>query len=713
MSSPVVVMTQENHSALIFPRGYLGDLFDAYRKACEGSKYDRSRKLSIAPLSVVPTILQRLRDIGLAIDVSPELVQALQETTAQQWVDLQSAKERAHAVDKEIQRLRPGKAIRPYQLDGISWLAPRSAAVLADDMGVGKTLQTLAAVPPRTPILVICPANAKGVWRREAAMWRPNLDVVTVEGRDNFRWPEPGQIVIMNYDILPKGHKKECEDKFCLGCAAFLEKAPKGLTVIGDEAHMLKSAKAQRTRAFRALAERARKVGGRSWLLTATPLLNRPPELWNVFQCAGVAQIAFQNSATFKELFSARQDRFGATQWGAPSDEVASRIQKVMLRRTKVDVAKDLPRKSYKILDVAIDKKTIALLDEVLKEIGSTSEEIEALVESGRVLKFEQISAVRAALATAKIPAMLDRVQDYEDAEEPLVVFSVHRAPIDALRNREGWKVITGDTVKPGERQGIEEAFQRGELKGVGCTIQAGGVAITLTRACNALMVDEMWTPGLNQQAEDRILRIGQERPVLIEKLVASHPLDERVALLLTRKAELVEATVEAARQQGSLEQQTMQTDLSFGRAYPPDYILCPYPDRKTDLSDLRSNISTSSVEEELKARQATVEAVGAEQEKLKDELQRQEIERKQKFHGPRTPQEEWAASALRMLDDLDPDRAREQNGAGFNKIDGGLGSSLRRQLDERGLSDTQWRVLFTLLRKYHRQVGRIPGEGE
>jgi SNF2 family DNA or RNA helicase len=159
------------------------------------------------------------------------------------------------------------------------------------------------------------------------------------------------------------------------------------------------------------------------------------------------------------------------------------------------------------------------------------------------------MSLVAKALAIAKIPAMLRMVEDFEEQEEPLVVFSAHRAPIDELEKRKGWGVITGDT-SPEERSRLEARFQAGDLLGIGCTIRAGGVSITLTRACNALFVDREWTPALNSQAEDRTYRIGQDRPVLITTLVADHPLDLRVTELTTDKQVLIDASVDAARMQ-------------------------------------------------------------------------------------------------------------------------------------------------------------------
>ena len=135
----------------------------------------------------------------------------------------------------------------------------------------------------------------------------------------------------------------------------------------------------------------------------------------------------------------------------------------------------------------------------------------------------------------------------YEDAGEPVVMFSAHVAVTKTLGAREGWATITGST-DPKVRTQIEDDFQAGKLKGVACTIKAGGVAITLTRAANSVFIDEEWTPSLNEQAQDRIYRIGQSRGVVITRLVASHALDRRVAELLAEKTEIIDGSVNAAR---------------------------------------------------------------------------------------------------------------------------------------------------------------------
>ena len=468
------------------------------------------------------------------------------------------------------------------------------------------TLQAIVSLPPNVPALIVAPAVAKGVWRGEFRTWRPQRQVSMLSGRDSFHWPRGDEILVTNYDILPQihdvtgaltgraceghfppvpckacaikvvmvgdtprtvkeGHLEACNERgnflplvHCPGCHPFLKDAPPHMVLIADEAHYLKSMKADRTRRFRALSDAVRKKEGRVWLLTGTPLENKPPELWAVFQAAGIAEEAFGDFDSFVEMFKGQALPYGGYEWGLPDDDIRERLRRVTLRRMRVDVLPQLPVKVWSDYEVELDAHCVRACEKFLKEQGKDVEQIIRMLESGK-MDFDKIAMIRAALATAKIPAMIKIVQDFEERDEPLIVFSAHRAPIDTLEKRPGWAVITGD-VSPDKRKEIEEHFEAGSdrerlkkigktapLKGVGLTIRAGGVALTLVRANTALFVDRDWKPTANAQAEDRLVRIGQKRGVIIMTLYGNHPLDERVTEVLEKKTRLISASVDTA----------------------------------------------------------------------------------------------------------------------------------------------------------------------
>jgi len=546
------------------PASFLGgDLFQTYRNACakggaKAKKDEVGRWYNACSMQGVMYLAAALRDAGFVVDIDPGLVATISAAADAAETDVAAADERAAALDAILKK--KGLALFGFQYTGVKWLAAQKAAMLCDDMGLGKTIQALVALPEAAPVLVLSPAVAKGVWQREIMKWRGEYSVTLLEGRGSFRWPAPGEIVCTNYDILPDPE-------------TLPPGAPAGLVVVADEAHVLKNTKAQRTQRARAILKLAReKLDGRTWGLTATPLLNRPMELWSILTTFGLAGITFGSWPRFIELMDGRQDRWGGWSWGKPSPEVGALLRRAMLRRMRSEVLKDLPPKVRALQTGAISKNLTKQLDKLQARIEETQGAWNTLFamhghappkrgEDGKI-PFEEISAARAALAEAKIPAMLAMVESCEEQDSPLLVFSAHLAPLHALRDREGWALITGETSAT-ERTAIEDRFQKGELRGVACSIKAGGVAITLTRATNEIFVDREWTPALNNQAEDRAHRIGQVNSLTIHELVADHPMDARVTDLLLEKQTLIDNTVERATVSGDAAVATMADHLN------------------------------------------------------------------------------------------------------------------------------------------------------
>lgn len=516
----------------ITPVGYLGESFATYRAACSrgGARYNHDFKCNEVVLDAFATLTDSLRNAGFTLDITPELAATIQARAHAAKSDVIAANSRALAMDMALKA--KGLSLFAFQHVGVSWMAPRTCAMLLDEMGLGKTIQALLAAPADAPVLVICPAVAKGVWQREAAKWRSDLKVTVLDGRGSFRWPSVNEMVITNFDILPEAPPV----------------APTGVVVIGDEVHALKSGKTARTKRCKAVCTAAREASGRTWGLTATPLLNRPPELWTILTVFGLEREIFGSWPRFVALFNGRQNKWGGYEWGQPDPQVGELMRRGTLRRLRTEVLKDMPPKTRAVMNVTLSPAMKKTCDKALAALAKVGVNLDSLIDkavsSSGGVAFEAISAARAALAAAKVETLLDLVESYEEQEEPVVVFSAHVAPLEALGRRPGWALITGATPAA-ERTAIENRFQKGELKGIAASIKAGGVAITLTRACNAVFLDLEWTPALNAQAEDRICRIGQTRPVQILRMVANHALDERIIDLLSEKQELIDGSVE------------------------------------------------------------------------------------------------------------------------------------------------------------------------
>lgn len=429
--------------------------------------------------------------------------------------------------------------LRPYQVATVEFLADHPCALLADEMGVGKTPPSLRALGPNASAIVVCPKSLALMWGQRAHEWRAELGVIYRE------LPARNQLAIWTFEQLPEPTP---------GQALFPGKNLRDVTLIVDEAQAVKNVKTRRHKAVKAL----RRQCGRGWFLTGTPLTNKPSDLWGVLDCGNMALKVFDGYEHFLESFHAeplwitrrttkrdgtptyRKERIGY-KYHEPTPEVPERLKRVMLRRLKRDVLADLPPKQF--TDLYVEAPTSA---ELLGELAAAQLYLEGfeLDNPGELPPFEKFAEVRAKLAHSRIDAMLDFVEQYEESETPLVVFAEHKAPIMRLHGREGWAVITGDT-KPQERKAYIDCFQGGLLSGIALTIATGGVGIDLTYASNVLFVDMSFSPALNNQAIDRLHRMGQTADRLtITRMVSDHPVDVRLLKLITDKMRMFEMTM-------------------------------------------------------------------------------------------------------------------------------------------------------------------------
>ena len=223
----------------------------------------------------------------------------------------------------------------------------------------------------------------------------------------------------------------------------------------------------------------------------------------------------------------------------------------VALRRRKVDVLRELPEKLRDEITVSIDSATRRACNAAARSLAAAGVSLDELTQEALSARqgasFEYLATAARALATAKLPALLDLLDLWEqESSEPRLVWSRHVAPLQALAQREGWEAITGATLQ-GRREELVRRCQRGELRGLALSIGAAGTAITLTAASHSIYLDRAWTPGDNIQSEDRTHRIGQRRACRYTLLVADHELDRALARLLHDKAATITSTIDAA----------------------------------------------------------------------------------------------------------------------------------------------------------------------
>lgn len=393
------------------------------------------------------------------------------------------------------------KELLPYQVVGRDYLRSRSKALLADDPGLGKTAQALTAIPERGA-LVVTLAPLKGVWLDEAAEWRPEMPVSVLSGRSSFRWPEHGEIVVTNYDILPDNPGR----------------APPGIALIADEAQAVKNLSSRRSKVFREMRKAVGQSGGQVWLLTATPLFNRPPDLWGVLVSAGMHNDVFGGYDGFVKAFSGRDTKFGMV-WGAPAPGVPALLAPHVLGRRREDVLRELPPKFYQTIRVDINAKAVPV------------------VRPSTDGKNPDMSRARAALALQKAMAAVQHIIPLAE-RDPVVVFTSHRQAADVIAEALGVRAILGGG---GDANEAVANFQDGKTNAIVGTVGALGTGFTLVRSNTAIFIDRDWSPSVNRQAEDRVMRIGQSRGVRIIDVVSDHPLERTVDRVVEKKEQIEE----------------------------------------------------------------------------------------------------------------------------------------------------------------------------
>jgi SWI/SNF-related matrix-associated actin-dependent regulator 1 of chromatin subfamily A len=395
----------------------------------------------------------------------------------------------------------------PHQIEGVAFLLGRRRAILADDMGLGKTRQAIVSLRHAAPngrYLVVCPASVKWNWSREIALADPGASVCVVSG--SAAVDKRAAWVIVNYDIL----KKQVDALARIPWAG----------LVFDEAHYLKNHTSARSRLARQLADATTAIAPHEpavYLLTGTPLTNRPRDLFVLLQLVGHPLGRSFLSFAKRYCAAVRNDYGWVTDGASNLEELTVVLHGVMLRRSK-DQVLTLPGKLRTWLPVDVPAGTgsreirdvVALL---LERRGGSSDGLsraDDMRARGRLMAL--LTKARQKVATSKVGATLDLVKGTIDQGEKVVVFSCFDEPLQTLARELGTTAIllTGRTPTS-KRQQLVDGFQRDESVRVFlANIVAGGVGINLTAATQVVFNDLDWVPANHWQAEDRAYRLAR-----------------------------------------------------------------------------------------------------------------------------------------------------------------------------------------------------------
>ncbi|MBC2694234.1 MAG: DEAD/DEAH box helicase, partial [Desulfobacteraceae bacterium] len=450
------------------------------------------------------------------------------ETFKKRLVDVQKTSEKSERVvsDFNLEHFGNGKEMFPFQKAGLEFLeATGGNALIADQMGLGKTIQGLsyiAAHPNQRPAVIVCPASLKLNWEREAEMWLETDDTIQVVKGGKPK-PLTGDIVIINYDILKKW------------VPTLKEYLPQIL--IFDESHSIKNSKSLRAKAAVELAE----VVPHKILLTGTPVLNRPTELWNQLRIIDPYKYPDSNFFQWHQRYcDAKKNRWGWDFSGASNlEELAQSLKTIMIRRTKDQVLTELPEKQRSSIFIPIDnKKEYQTAERNLQEWLAEQEGLKPSKRVSSVEHLARIEYLRQIAVKGKLKQSLAWIKTFLEGVEKLVVFATHKKIISALMEEFGECAVKIDgSVSTEKRQEAVDKFQTDDqVKLFVGNIKAAGVGLTLTAASNVAFLELPWTPGDLEQCEDRCHRIGQKNAVGIHYLLAKNTIDVTMAAMVEEK---------------------------------------------------------------------------------------------------------------------------------------------------------------------------------
>ncbi len=462
------------------------------------------------------------------------------------WIGLNRIKklvDRLRAL-KSIPEAKPPSGLktelRPYQLEGLSWLQflaeHNFGGILADDMGLGKTVQLLAHILSekeegrlKEPYLVVCPTTVLPNWQAETARFAPQLKVVTFHGPDRYgrvSAMKKADIVLTTYPLLSRDSDQIQRIKYH--------------GVVLDEAQAIKNHNTAMARAARGLK------AGHRFCLTGTPVENHLGELWSQFQFLLPGLLGDHHE--FKDVFRDPIERFADSQ---ARKNLTTRIRPFLVRRTKQEVAADLPEKSVIVQHVDLEgpqrdlyetvrlSATKKVRDEIKKKGFKHSQImiLDALLKLRQacchpgLVKLEAASGLK---TSAKLTVLLDMLRQLAQEGRKILVFSQFTSMLDIISgalHREGLDFVTirGDTR---DRATPVKQFQEGKVPIFLLSLKAGGTGLNLTAADTVIHYDPWWNPAAEAQATDRAHRIGQTRSVFVYKLIARGTIEERMLAL-------------------------------------------------------------------------------------------------------------------------------------------------------------------------------------
>jgi SNF2 family DNA or RNA helicase len=452
--------------------------------------------------------------------------------------------------------------LRPYQSLGAGWLSFLEqwnlGACLADDMGLGKTIQLIAFLLHlkaekrwNGSMLLICPTSVLGNWERELKRFAPTLKIMLHHGAGRLQG-KPFAQAAAKHDVVLTSYPLVHRDEKALVAVDWQ-------SIILDEAQNIKNPEARQSQSIRKIQAKSRIA------LTGTPLENRLTELWSILDFLNPGYLG--SKAFFQKRFAVPIEKYGDT---ASLQTLRSLAQPFILRRTKTDrtIIQDLPDKQEMTVFCPLTPEQAALYEKTVQSSLAAVESAEGIQRHGVILatltKLKQICnhpaqfLKEAALAvtpqrSGKLKRLEEMLEEALAEGDRALIFTqfaemgrLLQGYLQQTLNREAL-LLYGGVSKP-KREAMIDRFQN-DPQGPRLfilSLKAGGVGLNLTRANHVFHFDRWWNPAVENQATDRVFRIGQTRNVQVHKFVCSGTLEERIHDMIESKKALADQVVGA-----------------------------------------------------------------------------------------------------------------------------------------------------------------------
>lgn len=440
--------------------------------------------------------------------------------------------------------------LRPYQMTGLKWLwtnvAKGFGCCMADDMGLGKTIQVISLILKlkeenklKEPVLVVCPTTLMGNWIKELQMFAPSLSAITYHGLDR-KLDTKKDVILTTYAIM----RIDVEE---------IKKYNWGMIVV-DEAQNIKNPDTAQTVAIKALKSNIKIA------MTGTPVENRLTELWSIFDFINKGYLG--SLKDFQKSYAIPIERFKEN---SRATKLKLSVSPFVLRRLKTDktVISDLPDKVVLNDYCYLEKAQAVLYEKTLNEMMDKISGFSGVNRRGNIFKLitalKQIcnhpyqflkSGGTSKELSGKAEKCISLVQNIIDSDEKTLIFTQYKEMGDLLAKIISEECATDPSFFHGsltvpQRENLIEDFQNNkERKVMILSLKAGGTGLNLTSATNVIHYDLWWNPAVEEQATDRTYRIGQNKNVMVHRLITLGTFEEKIDEMLKSKKELADLAV-------------------------------------------------------------------------------------------------------------------------------------------------------------------------